>query len=50
MNTNNLSIEDILPYKKYNNFNINNYFLYEKLRLENNTYLEAINMTIYPDY
>ena len=31
MNNNNLSIEDILPYKKYNNFNINNYFLYEKL-------------------
>ena len=50
MKNNHLSVNDILPYKKYDNFNINYYFIYEKHRQNNNTYLEAINMTLYPNY
>lgn len=46
-----LNINDIIPYKKYKNFNINYYFAYEKTREKYNvTYLTAINLVNYPNY
>ncbi len=50
LKNNNLSVEDILPYKKYSNFNIKYYFIYEQYRKKNFSHLEAINISIYPNY
>ncbi len=45
-----LDEQDVIPYKKYKNFNINYFFAYEKVRRDKNTYLQAINLVNYPNF
>lgn len=50
MKNNNISYEDVKKYLPYQNFNIYDYYEYESLLNETDTYLEAINMVYNNNY
>lgn len=48
---NNITYYDILPYLKYNSFNLYDYYKYEQIRIINDySYLQTINAYNYPNY